>query len=408
MTKEKQIIINNPHLHDSGGKLIFGDNILCSQFLRDYADMEILRNIRPEDIEDVSERYVLLYSSQRDSDTVKKVNISRYLSTRGDENPLGLPLYIVSLVEHKTKVEYNVCMQIFRYMFCIWDDYEKQMEKTHPGISARRDFRYPPILPIVYYEGTDRWTAPTDLADRILCKELLGDYLPHLAYQVVRLHDYSNEELLSKGDEISLAMLVNKIRSPEDVEIFTQLPKEKVDAILQNTPAYLLEVMAKLARALFYNMDIPEDKTEEAVAKIKERKMGKLFEGITFDYQAEMRKMREATEAAEQKSEAAQRDIEAARRKSEAAQQQIELAEQKSAEAEQKSIEAEQKSIEAEQKSIEAQKIREEADQRVRFSSHMIRMALNHHTASEIKNSLMQEFGLTKEEAEEEYRRVTE
>ena len=388
MTKEKQPVINNPHLHDSGGKLIFGDNILCSQFLRDYADLEILRNIRPEDIEDVSERYVLLYSSQRDSDTVKKVNISKYLPFAENENPLELPLYIVSLVEHKTKVEYNVCMQIFRYMFCIWDDYEKQMEKSHPGISARRDFRYPPILPIVYYEGTDRWTAPTDLADRILCKELLGDYLPHLTYQVVRLHDYSNEELLSKGDEISLAMLVNKIRCQEDVEIFTQLPKEKMDGILRDTPAYLLEVMARLARALFYNMDIPEDKTEEAVAKIKERKMGRLFEGITFDYQAEMRKMREATEAAE-------REIEAARQ---SAQQEIEAARQSA----QQEIEA------AEQKKIEAQKIEEIANQTVKFSNHIARMALAHHTASEIKNSLMEEFGLSKEEAEKEYQRVIE
>ena len=388
MTKEKQPVINNPHLHDSGGKLIFGDNILCSQFLRDYADLEILRNIRPEDIEDVSERYVLLYSSQRDSDTVKKVNISRYLSANENENSLELPLYIVSLVEHKTKVEYNVCMQIFRYMFCIWDDYEKQMEKSHPGISARRDFRYPPILPIVYYEGTDRWTAPTDLADRILCKELLGDYLPHLTYQVVRLHDYSNEELLSKGDEISLAMLVNKIRCQEDVEIFTQLPKEKMDGILRDTPAHLLEVMARLARALFYNMDIPEDKTEEAVAKIKDCRMGRLFEGITFDYQAEMRKMREATEAAE-------REIEAARQ---SAQQEIEAARQSA----QQEIEA------AEQKKIEAQKIEEIANQTVKFSNHIARMALDHHTASEIKNSLMEEFGLTKEEAEKEYQRVIE
>ena len=388
MTKEKQPVINNPHLHDSGGKLIFGDNILCSQFLRDYADLEILRNIRPEDIEDVSERYVLLYSSQRDSDTVKKVNISKYLPFGRNENPVELPLYIVSLVEHKTKVEYNVCMQIFRYMFCIWDDYEKQMEKSHPGISARRDFRYPPILPIVYYEGTDRWTAPTDLADRILCKELLGDYLPHLTYQVVRLHDYSNEELLSKGDEISLAMLVNKIRCQEDVEIFTQLPKEKMDGILRDTPAYLLEVMARLARALFYNMDIPEDKTEEAVAKIKERRMGRLFEGITFDYQAEMRKMREATEAAE-------REIEAARQ---SAQQEIEAARQSA----QQEIEA------AEQKKIEAQKIEEIANQTVKFSNHIARMALAHHTASEIKNSLMEEFGLSKEEAEKEYQRVIE
>ncbi len=64
--------------------MIFGDKILSCQFFRDYADLEILRNIQPEDIEDVSERYV--------------------------------PLYIVSLIEPKTKVKYNVAMQMLRYM----------------------------------------------------------------------------------------------------------------------------------------------------------------------------------------------------------------------------------------------------------------------------------------------------
>lgn len=398
---DRQTIINNPHLHDSGGKLIFGDNILCSQFLRDYVDVDILRNISPEDIEDVSERYVLLFSSQRDSDSVKKVNISKYLSDKEDENPLGLPLYIVSLVEHKTKVEYNVCMQIFRYMFCIWEDYEREMEKAHPGISAKRDFRYPPILPIVYYEGTDRWTAPKDLADRILCRELLGDYLPHLTYQVVRLHDYSNEELLSKGDEISLAMLVNKIRSPKDVEVFTQLPKERVDKILQDTPGYLLEVMAKLARALFYNMDIPEDKTEEAVAKIKERKMGRLFEGITFDYQAEMRKMREATEAAQKQIEAAQKQAEAAKREHEAAKRDREAA-QKQAEAAKREYEAAKRDREAAERDIEA------AKQELKISRYIAKMLSGNYSISEVKASLKQEFGLSEEQADEEFRRAIE
>lgn len=104
---KKNKIINNPRLYNSSSKLIFGDNIFCSQFLRDYADMEILKNIQPEDIEDVSERYVPLYSTERDSDTVKKINISRYVQLKKDENPLNLPLYIVSLIEHKSKVEYN-------------------------------------------------------------------------------------------------------------------------------------------------------------------------------------------------------------------------------------------------------------------------------------------------------------
>ena len=44
--------------------------------------------------------------------------------------PLELPLYIISLVEHKTQVEYNVIMQLFRYMVHIWEDYEKEMEQA--------------------------------------------------------------------------------------------------------------------------------------------------------------------------------------------------------------------------------------------------------------------------------------
>ncbi|MCM1123833.1 MAG: Rpn family recombination-promoting nuclease/putative transposase [Eubacterium sp.] len=360
MEKERQAVINNPHLHDSGGKLIFGDNILCAQFLRDYADLEILRNVVPEDIEDVSERYVLLYSTQRDSDIVKKVNIARYMSAKGDENPLGLPLYVVSLVEHKARVEYNVCMQIFRYMYCIWDDYEKEMEKVHPGISVRKDFRYPPILPVVYYEGTERWTAPLDISERILCKELLGNYLPHFTYQVVRLHDYSNEELLEKGDEISLAMLVNKIRSPEDVERFTDLPQEKVDGILKDTPTYLLDIMAKVARALFYHMEIPEEETEKAVAKIKERKMGMLFEGVT-SYREEIEKMR-AEHEREMQAEF-EREIQAERRRS-----------------------------------------RREAE----ISRHIIKMMGHEHSAEEIRLSLSREFGLSEREAEETFRELTE
>lgn len=293
MAKEKSTLINNPKLRDSSSKLIFGNNILCSQFLRDYADMEILRHIQPEDIEDVSERYVPLYSTERDSDTVKKVNIARYVRQEEGGNPLELPLYIVSLVEHKTKVEYNVAMQILRYMIHIWEDYEKEMEKKYPHISARKDFRYPPILPIVYYEGRGKWTASMDLADRILCRELLGEYLPHFKYQMVGLHDYSNEELLAKGDEISLAMLINKIRCVEDMEAFISLPDEQVENILKDTPEYLLDIMENLLRALLYSMNLEEDETETAVSKIKERKMGRLFEDVTFDFQAEKRKARE-------------------------------------------------------------------------------------------------------------------
>lgn len=112
----------NSKLYDSSSKLIFGNAQLCSQFLRNYMDMPILANVQPEDIEDVSERYVPLFTEERNADTVKRIKISEKDT-----------LYFISLIEHKTQVDYNVSMQLLRYMVYIWEDYEKEMEKQPPS-----------------------------------------------------------------------------------------------------------------------------------------------------------------------------------------------------------------------------------------------------------------------------------
>ncbi len=59
-------------------------------------------------------------------------------------------------------------------------------------------------------------------------------------YEVVRLHDYSNEELLARGDEMSLIMLFNKIQRfswfyTVDLSEFLKLPREKLNDIVKDT-----------------------------------------------------------------------------------------------------------------------------------------------------------------------------
>ncbi len=44
-------------------------------------------------------------------------------SCKNDETPF----FLISLIEHKSNVDYNVVMQIFRYIAFIWADYEKEM-----------------------------------------------------------------------------------------------------------------------------------------------------------------------------------------------------------------------------------------------------------------------------------------
>ena len=44
-------------VRDVNNKAVFKNHVLCAQFLRDYAGVDILANVHPEDIEDVTDRY---------------------------------------------------------------------------------------------------------------------------------------------------------------------------------------------------------------------------------------------------------------------------------------------------------------------------------------------------------------
>lgn len=88
---------------DINNRIVFKNHILCAQFLRDYTDIEILKNVRPEDIEDVTEKYQAYLGISFETDTVKRIHIKEF-----NEN---IPMYLISLIEHKSDVDYNVSMQ---------------------------------------------------------------------------------------------------------------------------------------------------------------------------------------------------------------------------------------------------------------------------------------------------------
>lgn len=249
MKKIKTTGISNTKLKDSSSKIIFANNELCCQFLKDYVSLPIFKELKPEDITDISTEFVPLFAQQREADRVKEIKLSASSDKlqKTDEKTF----FLISLIEHKTEVEYNIHMQIFRYMVYIWERYEKEEERKRPGSTRKKDFQYPPIIPVVYYEGKRTWTAPAEFKDRILLGPELQKYIPNFSYYLVPICNYSDEHLIQQGDEISLIMLINKLQSAEDMEAFRKLPREKLEAIVKNTPEYLLDIIAKVLQAFY-------------------------------------------------------------------------------------------------------------------------------------------------------------
>ena len=107
-------------------------------------------------------------------------------------------IYLIALIEHQSENDFDMSFRILRYIVFIWTDYAAQQEKLHKGITKSKAFLYPPILPVVYYEGTSTWSAPLNFKDRVFLNNVLGDYIPSFNYLVVPLNKYSKQDLIEK------------------------------------------------------------------------------------------------------------------------------------------------------------------------------------------------------------------
>ena len=262
------------HVRDVNSREIFKNDLLTSQFLRNYTNIPLLSNVMPEDIEDVSQKYQAFLGVEYEADTIKKVYI------RSTDGTIEKEVYVLSLIEHKSEIDYDVAMQLFRYMSVIWQDYKATQNKKHKGVSASADFRYPLIIPIVYYEGKKEWTAGLHLKDRIDFSEEMIEYIPDFTYQVVSLNKYTNEELSKKHDEMSLVMLINKIQSSEDTKEFQKVSETMVDSIYVNAPDEIKEIYKKILWSLLMKMKVPSENARELMGGIGGRGMGYLFENM--------------------------------------------------------------------------------------------------------------------------------
>ncbi len=274
-TNDNKNMITNRETADSGAKLIFGNHTLCAQLLQDYSGMELLKDVRPEDIEDVTTRYIPMFTGERDSDTVKRVK----LREKGE-------LFVITLIEHKSYVDYNVIMQMLRYMVFIWEDYAKQKEAEQAHISKTKGFKYPPILPIVYYEGKKGWTAVRSLSEKIFLSGAFSQFIPDFQYLLVNLSSMDTKEILSKDNELSLVMLINKLKSTEEYKKLN-LPENYLEEIAKKAPADVLDVIARVVAVMLRGLHVPEDELQDFTDRIRSRKMGKLFADFEFyDVQA--------------------------------------------------------------------------------------------------------------------------
>jgi hypothetical protein len=197
---------------------------LFADFLHDFIKDEklapLLKDVRPEDLTRLTERFLPLDRPSQDSDCIYKVKIRSYKK----------PLYIITLVEQQTKVDFNMAFRILDYYVLCLKNYEKTITKE-AAQTSQKEFLYPPVLSIVLYTGKGDWTAETDFKNRTEANDIFGEYIPSFKYIVVNMNKYSVSDITRFKDMLSLGMIILMAKSYKDIENFALLPSEYLDSM---------------------------------------------------------------------------------------------------------------------------------------------------------------------------------
>lgn len=188
---------------DENYKNIFNNKKNFKDFLRDFTDIEIFKDIDENEIDDQTERFVEVTKPQTECDTLKMVKVK--------------DTYALVLLEHQSSVDHLMPFRILDYMTKIWGNYIKEQEQQQSSISRRKDFKLPPIVPIVYHTGQGNWTSISQFEEKINDSNLFKDFIPSFKYGIISLDKLTFEDLKQKETVVSFEMLLLKIKDGNDL-----------------------------------------------------------------------------------------------------------------------------------------------------------------------------------------------
>jgi predicted transposase/invertase (TIGR01784 family) len=268
---------------DNSFKLILSEHELFVEFLRDFIKIDMLNDVQPADVEDVTERFLPLFQDNKDSDTVKRINLKG-----------NIPLFVIAIVEHESQVNHRASFKMLQYITLVLADYEKEANKAKEGISKTKEFKFPPVLPIIFYDGPGNWTAATDFLDKTELNQVFHKYIPKFEYELVNLNQYSQSDLAEFGDTLSLIMIIDKIRTPDGISLLGKLPPDYVGQLALNIPEHLNKLIADVITILLSRINVPKQEINAVTEKIYQRRLQEMFTFIEdYDVQEARRVFRQ-------------------------------------------------------------------------------------------------------------------
>jgi len=251
--------------HDSSYKFLFSTPELVRDLIFGFIPDEWLHSLDYSTLEKVPGHYVSEDFRQREDDIVWRVKV-------GDDW-----VYLYILLEFQSRIDKYMALRMMVYTGLLYQDLIKRGDVLKEG-------RLPPILPIVLYNGSKRWTAATDIAELIAAVPgLVEQFKPKLKYLLIDEGAYTEHELASLKNLVAAVFQIEQVSSPERIPELIGLLIDWLGDRPDLKRMFALWIRATLKRKTKYRIVLPEiDDLQELNIMLAER-----LEQWAHDYKAE-------------------------------------------------------------------------------------------------------------------------
>ncbi|NHZ38588.1 Rpn family recombination-promoting nuclease/putative transposase [Massilia aquatica] len=172
--------------HDLGYRALFAHPEMVRELITGFTPFKLLDGVALSAFERVNADYVSERPSARQGDVVWRVRLGDHV------------LDVVILLEFQSGVDRCMALRMQTYVGLLCQDLVKR-HQLPPGLLL------PPVLPLVFYNGTTPWNAPKDLTELLMeCPAELAALQPSQRYALIDQRRLDRAELDANDDLLAL------------------------------------------------------------------------------------------------------------------------------------------------------------------------------------------------------------
>ncbi len=229
--------------HDAGYRALFSDKTVVADLIRGFVKEPWVENLDLDTLQRVSGSFVTEKFKKRENDVVWRVRFRDQW------------LYVYLLIEFQSTVDRFMALRLLVYVGLL---YQRLVDEKQVAGGAH----LPPVLPIVLYNGRQRWTAPLDVAELVWAgpDEQLDRYRPRMQYLLLDETAHDEAELAGMQNLLAIVFRREKCDTPAQ---FARVLDDLVGWAADHEHRPTVDRIKQWLRVILWPHRVPDDEIEQ-------------------------------------------------------------------------------------------------------------------------------------------------